>query len=73
MKVYKALEMLSSYNLNDDIVIAWWDLEGMNGRVTPEQWSDIADMIDEQLDYECFHEASDFIYGMVDDVESENK
>lgn len=73
MKVSKAIKMLSGYEPNDDLVIAWWDYEGINGRITPQQWTEIADAIDEEYDYHCFQEASDFVYAMVDAKEVENE
>lgn len=72
MKVSKAIEMLTKYNNPDDeIVIAWFDYDGTNENITKNQWSEIVRIIDEELDEECWSGASDFIYGLVDEAESE--
>lgn len=71
MKVSKAIEMLSSYKPDDDVVIAWFDYDGTNGNITRNQWSEIVRTIDEELDEECWSGTSDFIYGLVDEAEEE--
>jgi hypothetical protein len=70
MKVSKAIEMLSKYNKPDDeIVIAWFDYAGTNENITENQWETLVHKIDNELDEECWSGASDFIYGLVDEVE----
>lgn len=71
MKVSKAIEMLSSYNSDDDVVIAWFDYDGTNGHITRNEWYEVVRIIDEERDEECWSGASDFIYQLTDWAEEQ--
>ena len=74
MKVLQVIEMLTkNYDPQDDLVVAWWDIDGFNGRITKEQWSELVEKLDGELDEECWSGTSDFIYGLVDEIEMQNE
>lgn len=49
MKVKDALQMLSRYSPDDEIIIMWWDYELVNSweSLTTDEWSDVVDELDE--------------------------
>lgn len=48
MKVSKAIEYLSDYNPDDELVIAWWDRETTgHDDISVEEWSEMIRIIDQ--------------------------
>jgi hypothetical protein len=49
MKVSKAIEYLQDYNLDDELIIAWWDRETTgHDDISVEEWSKMVQIIDRQ-------------------------
>jgi hypothetical protein len=49
MKVSKAIEYLQDYNLDDELIIAWWDRETTGyDDISVEEWSKMVQIIDRQ-------------------------
>jgi hypothetical protein len=47
MKVSKAIEYLQDYNLDDELIIAWWDRETTGyDDISVEEWSKMVKIID---------------------------
>lgn len=47
MKVSKAIEYLSDYNPDDELIIAWWDRETTgHDDISVEEWSKMIQIID---------------------------
>lgn len=47
MKVSKAIEYLQSYKPDDELLIAWWDLETTgHDDISKEEWSKMIQIID---------------------------
>jgi hypothetical protein len=47
MKVSKAIEYLQSYDQDDELIIAWWDLETTGyDDISVEEWSKMVKIID---------------------------
>lgn len=48
MKVSKAIEYLQDYNLDDELLIAWWDRETTgHDDISVEEWSEMIKIIDQ--------------------------
>lgn len=46
MKVQEVIEMLTKYNEPDDeLLIAWWDLNTYSDRVSKENWAKVVEIL----------------------------
>lgn len=76
MKVKDALQMLSRYSPDDEIIIMWWDYELVNSweSLTTDEWSDVVDELDEmEPESERVAEAIvDTVYAIVNANKTQN-
>ena len=59
MKVRELIDALQrDYDPEDALVVAFWDREYFDtSDLTPEQWVDVADYLDSEMDWSSTHDA----------------
>lgn len=73
MKVQEVIEMLTKYNEpDDDILIAWWDLNTYSDRVSKENWSKVVEILSNRNE-NYFGGVSESIEEVIQEIETEEE
>ena len=73
MKVQEVIEMLTKYNEpDDDILIAWWDLNTYSDRVSKENWSKVVETLSNRNE-NYFGGVSESIEEVIQEIETEEE